>query len=101
MVSIVKRNMEHGAYVDNIRASNFPSDIFNIKYILVTECQLLSSGNLIQEGFFKKKENEFKCQIRIGGWVLEGSKRRCDCQMYEWMASVKIINCIVPMHIGQ
>lgn len=55
MVSIVKRNMEHGAYVDNIRASNFPSDIFHIKYILVTECQLLSSGNLIQEGFFKKK----------------------------------------------
>lgn len=44
--------MEHGAYVDNIRASNFPSDIFNIKYILVTECQLLSSGNLIQEGCF-------------------------------------------------
>lgn len=52
MVSITKRDVKHGAYVDNRRTSSFPSDIFNMKYILVTECQLLSSGNLIQEGFF-------------------------------------------------
>lgn len=54
--------MWHGASVDSIRASSSPADIFNIEYILVTECQLLSSGNLIQEGFIKN-EAEFKCQM--------------------------------------
>lgn len=72
MVSIVKRIMEHGAYVDNIRASNFPSDIFNIKHILVTECQLLSSGNLIQEGlllfFLKPTSLNIKSELVDGHW---------------------------------
>lgn len=85
MVSIVKRIMEHGAYVDNIRASNFPSDIFNIKYILVTECQLLSSGNLIQEGFFfcffflKKTSLNIKSELVDGYWIVqsEGVIVRC------------------------
>lgn len=81
MVSIVKRNMEHGAYVDNIRASNFPSDIFHIKYILVTECQLLSSGNLIQEGFFKKRKMSLnvKYELADGYWRVqrEGVIVRC------------------------
>lgn len=58
---LVENGVWHGASVDSIRASS-SSDIFNIKYILVTECQLLSSGNLIQEGFIKN-EAEFKCQM--------------------------------------
>lgn len=24
-----------------------------------------------------------------------------DCQMYEWMALVRIVKCAVPMHVGQ
>lgn len=80
VVSEVERNMQHGAYVDNIRASTSP-DIFNMKYILVTECQLLSSGNLIQEGFLKN-ENELKCQLWIGGG--------CWGFGEEWLSSVRM-----------
>lgn len=58
---LTENSVQHGASVDSVRASSSP-DIFNIKYILVTECQLLSSGNLIQEGFIKNQA-EFKCRM--------------------------------------
>lgn len=74
-----------------------------MKYILVTECQLLSSGNLIQEVFLcvcvclKKNSLNVNCELvmDIGGF------RQKDCQMYEWMAYVKIINRVVTTHGGQ
>lgn len=61
---LTENGVRHGASVDSGRASSSPSDIFNIKYILVTECQLLSSGNLIQEGFVKARLSlNVKCEL--------------------------------------
>lgn len=47
---------------------------------------------------FKKNSLSVKCELVMGIGGFEG---RSDCQIYEWMAYMKIINCIVPMHIGQ
>lgn len=84
---LIENSVRHGASVDSVRASSSPSDIFNIKYILVTECQLLSSGNLIQEGFIKNELSlNVKCELVM---AVRGAGRRSDCRMYEWMTYVK------------
>lgn len=80
-----------------------------MKYILVTECQLLSSGNLIQEVVFffvclfcfvlEKNSLNVKCELVLGCRRVQ--REGMNVKMSEWMAYMKIINRIVPTYVGQ
>lgn len=66
-----------------------------MKYILLTVPNSFIRKSLFQEGFFLKKCLNVKCELVMGDGEIQE-----DCQMYEWMALVRIVKCAVPMHVG-